>query len=140
MKVDADADITPALLRGLAGYVDAVARELGLPAEGTSFEISDTATAYLGLSVRWPARPGHDLMLNWSESTGWSIAVETRPMEQPLVVAEFGDDPLPSPRAVARFVTTALAGLGVTARFGIGRRAPSDRRVLAARLDQYIVD
>ncbi|WP_255569966.1 hypothetical protein [Amycolatopsis sp. FDAARGOS 1241] len=43
--MDTNADSTVALARGLAGYVHAVATELGLPAEGTSFEISDTATA-----------------------------------------------------------------------------------------------
>ncbi|WP_245617441.1 DUF6292 family protein [Amycolatopsis taiwanensis] len=43
-----------------------------MPPEATSFEVSDTATAYLGLARRWSARPVDDLMLVWSERHGWA--------------------------------------------------------------------
>jgi hypothetical protein len=127
-------------LRGLAGYVRAVARELDLPAEGTSFEISDTATAYLGLATRWPSHPGRDLMLTWSELAGWSIAVEPTPTERPVILAEFGDDPLPPPRALARFVTKTLAGRLTLAAVERDRPDPINRYALAARLVEYISD
>ena len=98
------------LSRGLAGYLRAVAGAVGVPEEATSFEISDTATAYLGLSRRWPARPGEDLMLVWSEGNGWAVAVETAPGEPPMVLAWLGGtDAVPEPAVVARFVTDVIA-------------------------------
>jgi hypothetical protein len=95
---------------GLAGYLRAVAEALGVPSEGTTFEISDTATAYLAMARQWPGRPGRDLMLVWSERTGWIVQVETDPGEQPMVVARLGGrDPAPEPKTVAKFVADALA-------------------------------
>lgn len=75
------------LSRGLAGYVRAVAAAVGVPGEGTESEISDTATAYLGLARRSAELPDRDLMLLWSEQVGWHIAVETDPGEEPMVLA-----------------------------------------------------
>lgn len=94
----------------MAGYVRAVADTVGVPVEGTGFEVSDTVTAYLGLSRQWTERPGRDLMLAWNEHHGWYVAVETDPAEDPLVVAYLGgDDPVPAPPEVARFVTQVIA-------------------------------
>ncbi|GAA1197960.1 DUF6292 family protein [Prauserella alba] len=108
--MDTDIDSTPALRRGLDGYIRAVADELDVPAESMSFEISDTATAYLGLSTRWPSWPGHDLMLIWDERTGWSVAVETTPAERAVVIARLGGEPVPSPRAVSHWVASTFTG------------------------------
>lgn len=107
---EADADVTPAVTRGLAGYLSAVATAVGVPVEGTSYEVSDTATAYLALIRRLPDRPDHDLMLVWSERVGWAISVETQPTEPPVVLALLGGDLVPEPQAVVRFVTAVLAG------------------------------
>jgi hypothetical protein len=118
-----------ALSRGLSGYLDAVAEAIGLPAEGTTFEVSDTVSAYLALNRRWSQRPGKDLMLVWSEVTGWIVSVETDPGETPMVVARLGAaDSVPEPRVVAQFVTDALAG---------GDAAPAlpPAPVLANRMD-----
>lgn len=102
---------TVALSHGLAGYVHAVADAIGVPADGTSFEVSDTLTAYLALTPRWSGRPGRDLMLVWSEHAGWAVAVETRPTETSQVVAYLGgDDPVPAPEEVASFVAGVVAG------------------------------
>lgn len=116
---------------GLARYVRAVAEQVGVPAEGTEFEVSDTATAYLGLEG-----PGPDLMLLWNERRGWSIAVETGPAERPIVVAHFGSPLVPSPEEVARFVRDVLAGGpgGPEPEFG----PEQDRRALAERLSAYL--
>ncbi|ONI81426.1 hypothetical protein ALI144C_18990 [Actinosynnema sp. ALI-1.44] len=113
---------------GLAGYLHAVAEAVGVPDEGTTFEISDTATAYVALARRWPARPGRDLMLVWSERTGWAVSVETDPDEAPITIARIGDDPLPTPDTVARFVTHALT----ERRFGA--RPPTVIKTSRARL------
>ncbi|MEU6151726.1 DUF6292 family protein [Actinosynnema sp. NPDC047251] len=117
---------------GLAGYVQAVAEQVGVPPEGTEFEVSDTATAYLGLAEG----AGRDLMLLWNEVHGWSIAVETDPTEPPVVLAQLGVSLVPPPRAVARFVEDVLAG-----RRGSDRPAVDDGRdALTARLRPYVRD
>nr|WP_157527346.1 DUF6292 family protein [Kibdelosporangium sp. MJ126-NF4]CEL14319.1 hypothetical protein [Kibdelosporangium sp. MJ126-NF4]CTQ88686.1 hypothetical protein [Kibdelosporangium sp. MJ126-NF4] len=98
------------LTRGLAGYLRAVAKAIGVPAEATSFEVSDTATAYLALAQRSPDSPARDLMLVWSERSGWILSVETDPGEAPVVIDRIGGtDPLPEPSVVARFVADALS-------------------------------
>ena len=131
---EADPDCTQALSRGLAGYLAAVATAVGVPAEGTSHEVSDTATAYLALVGRRPDRPGRDLMLVWSEHTGWVVSVETEPTEPPMVLSRLGGDPLPAPRVVACFVADALAGRGSDG-FPSMRHS---RQVLTDRLDRYV--
>lgn len=103
-------DCTAALTRGLAAYLHAVAAAVGVPIEGTSYEVSDTATAYLALVHRMSDRPGRDLMLVWSERDGWAVSVETAPLEPPVVLSFLGGDPVPEPRTVARFVHEVLAG------------------------------
>jgi len=134
--METDTDITHALHRGLDGYVRAVARAMSIADESTSFEISDTVTAYVGLSKRWPSRPGQDLMLVWDGRSGWSIAVETGPAERTVVLAEFPGDVVPDPRVVSRWVSETLSGHGGTV--PLQRRAkPADRRALADRLASY---
>ncbi|MPZ84555.1 MAG: hypothetical protein GEV28_30880 [Actinophytocola sp.] len=94
----------------LGGYIRQVAAAVGVPAEATGYEVSDTATAYLGLSQRWPERPEHDLMLVWDERLGWYVGVETVPGEAPVVIAYLGGAAVPVPATVARFVADAVAG------------------------------
>jgi hypothetical protein len=131
------ADSAWPLSRAVAAYLHAVADVIGVPIEGTSFEISDTATAYLALAPRWSGRPAADLMLVWGERHGWAVAVETDPGDEPMVVAYLGgDDLVPEPSAVARFVEDVLAGNRPR-----GRRpnypTDEDRRDLAERLAGY---
>jgi hypothetical protein len=125
------------LSRGLAGYLRAVAEAVGVPVEGTGFEISDTATAYLGLSSRWTGRPSRDLMLVWSERHGWSVAVETDPEETPHVLADLGGgDVIPAPQVVATFVADVVAERYSTP--GDRRPIASSRVDLAERLHRYV--
>jgi hypothetical protein len=133
--MDERTNVTAILSHGLAGYLRAVADAVGVPAEATSFEVSDTATAYLGLARRWSERPGEDLMLIWSEQHGWSIAVETDPGATPMVVAYLaGAEVVPAPAVVARFVSDVIAGR----RSGLARPVfPNERRDLAGRLAEY---
>jgi uncharacterized protein DUF6292 len=101
---------SPALSHALPIYVRQVATVVGVPIEAIGYEVSDTATAYLGLASRSSDRPGRDLMLVWDERLGWYVGVETHPDEAPQVVSYLGGDAVPAPTAVARFVTEALAG------------------------------
>ncbi|CAL9532146.1 hypothetical protein SUDANB95_04022 [Actinosynnema sp. ALI-1.44] len=117
------------LTEGLAGYVRAVAQQVGVPPEGTEYEVSDTVTAYLALTEGTE----RDLMLVWSDVHGWSIAVETAPFEAPVVLAHLGHPVVPPPREVARFVADVLAG-------GSGGAEPTakgNRQALAVRLRPY---
>jgi hypothetical protein len=124
--------------RGLGGYVHAVARAVGVSPEATSYEVSDTATAYLGLNRRVPKHPDRDLMLVWGERDGWLVAVETDPVEEPIVLAYLGGDVLPGPEAVARFVTDLVAGGAPGQTTAPGFRSPGDRDELAERLARYV--
>lgn len=125
------------LVSGLSGYVRAVADALDVTIEATEFEVSDTATAYLGLAVQSAHHPHHDLMLVWSERHGWALAAETTPVEQPVVLAYLGADLVPEPAEVARFVRATIAD------FPEGERTPPsitiDRRDVGARLARYAV-
>ncbi len=121
-----------ALSHSLAGYVRQVAAAIGVPADAVGYEVSDTATAYLGLAGRSPERPGRDLMLAWDERLGWYVGVETHPEEAPIVICYLGGEAVPPPSAVARFVTETLAGRQA------GRLRPvlprSDRMTLARQM------
>jgi hypothetical protein len=129
---------TRALERGLGEYVRAVAVAVGVPDESTTVEISDTATAYLGLPRRWLDRPDHDVMLVWSERRGWSLAVETDPTEAPVVIAHHGgDDLVPPPAVVARFVADTVAGQS-SGQEGPGPASAASRKSLAERLRPYL--
>ncbi|GAA3437826.1 DUF6292 family protein [Kutzneria kofuensis] len=128
-------DVARALTLGLSGYLRAVADAVGESADGTSCEVSDTATAYIGLTRRGP-RSGRDLMLVWSERDGWAVLVETDPTESPIVVSRFGgDDPAPAPWVVARFVADTLTGVPAQPQARAHHR--QDRRLLADRLARY---
>lgn len=123
---------SPALSRSLAGYVRTVAAAVGVPPDAVGYEVSDTATAYIGLTERLPAHADRDLMLVWDERLGWYVGVETHPDEAPLVICYFGGEAVPSIAAVARFVVDAVAG------HRVGRLRPvlppSDRITLARRM------
>jgi Family of unknown function (DUF6292) len=130
-------DTVSVLSDAMAGYLRAVAVAVGVPPEGATFEISDTVTAYLALTRRWPARPGQDLMLVWSENDGWAVSVETDPGEAPVVVARWtGTDLIPEPGAVARFVGEAVARDTADPAPSLAVPVP-DRAQLAERLARY---
>lgn len=131
-------DVARALTLGLNGYLRAVAGAIGESAAGTSSEVSDTATAYIGLTRRGPQYGRRDLMLVWSERDGWSVLVETDPTESPIVVSRLGgDDPAPPPWVVARFVTDTLTDVPSTPPERAHHR--QDRQHLADRLSSYVV-
>jgi len=123
----------PALGPVLARYVRQVADELGVPAEATGYEVSDTATAYLGLAQEWAEQPDRDLMLVWDEQLGWYVAIEAdTPDETPHVIAYLDSEAVPPPAEVARFVADAVAGRATSR----DRPAlpPADRAELADRM------
>jgi uncharacterized protein DUF6292 len=102
--------VSSVLARSLSAYVRQVAAAVGVPADAVGYEVSDTATAYLGLSQRLPEHAGRDLMLVWDERLGWSVGVETDPGEKPLVLGYLVGETVPPPARVAQFVADAVAG------------------------------
>ncbi|PXY26205.1 hypothetical protein BAY59_20300 [Prauserella coralliicola] len=132
------ADGATALGSGLAGYLGAVARALGVSAGDASFEVSDTATAHLALARKSARGPDRDLMLLWSEQRGWSVSIAARPAD-PAVLARLGGDLVPAPHMVASFVRAVLAGHGApTVRTIVPM--PRDRHELAARMRAHVAD
>ncbi|GAA4530030.1 hypothetical protein GCM10023192_17790 [Amycolatopsis samaneae] len=130
-------DETLVLARALKGYVRAVADVVGVAPDGTTCEVTDTATAYLALASRRPEYADRDLMLVWSERQGWVVSVETRPAESAIVLSRLGGDTVPSPEAVARFV-----GDVVHHRRGAGLPTPvaatESRLRQAERMSRYL--
>lgn len=124
-----------ALSAALEAYVRAVATTIGVPPEGVTCEVTDTATAYIALSRRVPEHPGRDLMLLWTESQGWVVSVETRPVEPGVVLARLGGDPVPPPLAVAGLVAHALHPDGPPP---AQPTTSLDRSALVERLSRYL--
>lgn len=127
-----DATRPVSLRQSLATYVGQVATAVGVPTEATGYEVTDTATAYLGLDHRLATRPHHDLMLVWDERLGWYLAVETNPTEAPVVLAYLNGDTVPTPAAVARFVTDTTDGRHMSPIRPV--LPPTDRAALAAKM------
>lgn len=124
----------PGMASVLARYVRQVADEVGVPAEATGYEVSDTATAYLGLAQQWAEQPDRDLMLVWEEQLGWYVAIEAdTPSETPHVIAYFDGEAVPQPAEVAQFVTDAVAGRATRRDRPV--LPPVDRAELADRMD-----
>lgn len=119
----------PMLGKALAAYVRQVAVTIGVPADGVAYEVSDTATAYIGLPDRVAAHPGGDLMLVWDERLGWRVETE----DNQHVLGRLRGGPVPAPEMVAAFVTDVIEGkhrplLGPVP-------APVDRATLARMMD-----
>ena len=104
---------THLLAEALDRYVRKVAEALGVPHHGVSYEVTDTATAYLALGCRAVSHPGRDVMLVWSATQGWAVSIETSPGEPLIVLARSTGDVVPSPEAVARLVAESTASTDV---------------------------
>lgn len=123
---------SPVLLHALAVYVRQVAAAIGVPGDAVAYEVTDTATAYLGLTERSTVYPGRDLMLVWDERLGWRVAVETTPGEPPLVIGHHVGDTVPTPADVAVFVTNVVTGRHTNRVRPV--QPPTDRVTLARRM------
>ena len=109
LSVPADTEF--AFVRGLRGYVTAVASELGVGWESCALDLDDPVSAYVALDWRLPHLPDRDLALLWDERHGWAIAVETRSGEDLIVLRYLADDDVvPAPRAVTAFLASVRAG------------------------------
>lgn len=102
------------LKQGLRRYAGLVAEALGLAGDSYYVRSDAVGEVYLALDGAPPTFPDRDAALLWDEVHGWAVAVEARCGEELLVVGYFGDDLMPPPAVVARFVRQLL-GAGVSA-------------------------
>ncbi|WP_409179602.1 DUF6292 family protein [Amycolatopsis sp. VS8301801F10] len=95
-----------AVLVALYGYLDEVARALGVGPESRTVDQDSPLSAYLALDDRLPGYPGRDVALLWDEVHGWSAAVETHSGEDLIVIRYLGGDSVaPPPARLVRFLT-----------------------------------
>jgi hypothetical protein len=133
--IDTDFGFIP----GLRDYLTAVGAAVGVGAESCTMDIDTPVSAYLALDWRLDRFPDRDLALLWDECHGWAAAVETHSGEDLIALAYLGgDDVLPEPQVVARF----LADLGANNHTVDRPRPPAPRHaddhdVLANRLRAY---
>nr|WP_245633551.1 DUF6292 family protein [Amycolatopsis jejuensis] len=121
---------------GLAGYVRAVARALGVPGAGTACESETRCAGYIALPRRCAECPGRDGMVEWSARRGWSVVLEETPEEASVLVARLGAGLVPAPDVVADFVGEVLAGRRTGGR-GSGEPAEADQGTLRELLVPY---
>jgi hypothetical protein len=117
-----------------------VAALIGVPHEGTTCEISDSANAYLAVARRCRTHPGHDLMLLWSERDGWHAALETVPGEEPAVLAYLGGPLVPEPQCVADFAEAIIAGTAAGSPAAPTVRTDGELEQLQASLALYALE
>jgi hypothetical protein len=97
--------------RGLWQYVRQVALALGCTGDAFLVQTDAPVSAYLPVTQQLYGFPGRDAALLWDSERGWSAEIEDE-----LVVAELGGDPLPPPAEVAEFVADLVAGRRVARR------------------------
>ncbi|MFI7679189.1 DUF6292 family protein [Actinophytocola sp. NPDC049390] len=124
--------------RALAEYVSAVAGVMRMTPDAVWADSRPPATAYLPLRHRCPEFPDRDLLLVWGEQDGWLIAAETEPSDEPVVVAYLGEDVLPAPDVVHRFVADTAAGARPGQLQPPGFRTVGAHDDLADRLGAYL--
>ncbi|NBH12277.1 DUF6292 family protein [Amycolatopsis sp. SID8362] len=95
--------------RRLRGYVEAVAKAVGVGLESCTLDAGTPAAAYIALDWRLGRFPDHDLALVWDERHGWAAAVEGANGNPATVLVHLGGEVVPEPRAVVRFLAAVRA-------------------------------
>lgn len=109
--IDFGRDIEYHFARGLRAYLGRVARAVGVGFESCSLDLDVPTSGYVALDRELPGLPGYDLALIWDEVHGWSAVVEPAAGGAAEVLAYLGgDEVVPSPRSVARFLKLLRLG------------------------------
>lgn len=93
----------------LRAYVVDVATHLGVEPYAAWAEEGSPSTAYVALADRSPRYPDRLLMLQWFSDMGWSLALEPRGAEPPVILAEWPDPVRPSATWLVEQVRLAIA-------------------------------
>jgi hypothetical protein len=120
-------DTSFAEARALRSYVKAVTAAIGVETTAAWCEYGPPSSAYVALPERLPDDPDRYLMLQWSDDAGWSLAVEPKGAEAPVVLAAWPDDVYLAPSDLAAAVGTTLA-TPLTIPIQVGRE-PGERHV-----------
>ena len=96
--------------QSLRAYIAKVARALGVGLESCAFDLDVPVSAYLALDTRLDRFPDRDLALLWDEVHGWAAAIEASCGEDVIVLSYAGEEILPVPGAVVRFVRAVRDG------------------------------
>lgn len=97
--------------RGLRAYLGDVAKALGFGLESCTVDLDLPVSAYLAVDWRLRGFPDRDVALLWDEVHGWAVAIEAACGEDVIVLCYLGgDDILPEPRVVVRFLAALRAG------------------------------
>jgi hypothetical protein len=96
--------------RGLRRYVEAVSEALGAGPESCCCMVEIPASGYVAVDERLPNYPDRDFALVWDECQGWAAVIETSSGEDFIVLSYLGQEVLPEPGMVARFVRDLRAG------------------------------
>ena len=100
-----DSDVEYRFNRGLRGYLQAVTAALGIGLESCTVDLDTPVSAYVAIDWRLTRFPGRDVALIWDEQHGWAATIEAGCGEDVIVLAYLGgDDVLPDPRHVVRFM------------------------------------
>jgi hypothetical protein len=135
--LDDPVDTPESFARGLRGYVDEVARAVGVGLESCAIDPYPPASVYVALDTKLAGFPGRDLALLWDERFGWSAAVETHSGEDLIVIAYRGGELLPDPSDVAAFVA-ALADSQPDGRCVPRQATAAQRQAMLRTLREYM--
>ncbi|QUH00652.1 hypothetical protein HUO13_07355 [Saccharopolyspora erythraea] len=104
-------DVSGSALDGLVNYVEAVVGRLGGDVEGAEVDVDGGfATAIIAVRSRVPTLPGCRVLLTWDEINGWALRVVTSEDDDTVVVSYLGEDILPKPHTVDRYLREAEDG------------------------------
>lgn len=124
---------------GLRTYLRLITEALGLRGECSYVQSQHPMGVYLALDGRLPGFPDHDVALLWDEESGWSAAVESAGGNELTVVDHLGQQVLPAPGAVTRWVHQLRRDESRHRGRPVWLRSASDDDLLA-RLAAYAVD
>lgn len=124
-------------VRGLRGYLCAVAAELGMAGDDACAEGGPPASAHLAVRGHLSSFPDRAVVLVWDEEYGWAAAVGIEQEDDLVVLSYLGDEVLPPAAAVAAFTRALLRGEHPGDPRPIRLRAVGDPDDLGDRLGRY---
>jgi hypothetical protein len=119
---------------GLNRYIDFVAAAVA--ATDTCVITTVPVNAYIPLPVRQPSFPDVELALSWDELHGWAVALEAT-VGDLIVLSYLGQDILPAPTVVARFLDEVLTWTYPGTHEPPPLRVAGDTEELEGRLTKY---
>lgn len=131
-------DTTSRAADGLVTYVRSVADDLG----GDVFEIDvnldrELATAIILVNAQVPTLAEYPLLLTWDEVSGWALRIETDGYGGTTALEFLGEDILPDPALVERFLQEATNGQNPGLLAAPAFRLPNAQDDLEQRLAEF---